>query len=380
MALKSWRWVIGTVAGMLILMTLLLTLREPQRRFAPEQIEGAQLAEMSSLASARARTAALKYRFAVLDDSAHSILARMPATPTRVVIDPRIVAPARPALDRSLEKALLRASSGTAVPIDIFVAYEPPGQKLGVDNSWGLSIAYELPARPGGRCLSIVRLTGNFNAYLYELRRDDVAQEMLGPCLYYHKFGIPGEHVSDWIRDRGARMTLSGSWDADSPMYQAPYSTRVDQSTRALNAMGDEGGVCAAGDVTLCEEIVTHPLASIHPVAWNGLLAVRGARLQYWRTPAYLGSREREFLAGMVRSIGDERFQAFWTSNDSVPAAFQKATGVRFGEWIADWAQRLYGRVESGPSMRPLSVFWAGLLVLLGVVLSVSVARRRVFG
>jgi hypothetical protein len=91
------------------------------------------------------------------------------------------------------------------------------------------------------------------------------------------------------------------------------------------------------------------------------------------------GSRDAEILAGMVRSLGREKFAAFWTSNEPVPVAFENAAGVSLGDWTSSWANEQIDPLEHGPTAPPIVMFEAILIVLLGLAASVVAARRRQF-
>jgi hypothetical protein len=79
----------------------------------------------------------------------------------------------------------------------------------------------------------------------------------------------------------------------------------------------------------------------------------------------------------MARSLGEERFEAFWKSNASVPEAFHAAAGQDLDAWIREWGRRIYAPIPTGPGV-PMAAVWSGVVALmLAVMLAIAIAQRR---
>jgi hypothetical protein len=208
-------------------------------------------------------------------------------------------------------------------------------------------------------------------------------QQILGACRYYAAFGLPGTAINRWMRQAGVWFGYGGSWTRSPGPVEIPQwfdDRRQFFGTRsaALLFLSNRGIQCLTGDEATCDSIVVQTLpperllrggAAVSPNRYLGPSSSWGG----WG----LGGREEELLASMVRSLGRDRFQAFWTSQEPVPVAFEKATGTPLGAWVSSWAAEQYGPVQHGPRTSFLSVFGAIVIVTAGIGFTLWTARRR---
>ena len=110
---------------------------------------------------------------------------------------------------------------------------------------------------------------------------------------------------------------------------------------------------CAAGDLARCRDAVfSRPGQDRLPVAWADFRPRGIASNRVFGGPGRprqpLGPWTEAYLGDMVGHFGRETFARFWTSDDSLEAAFASSTGQDLGEWTMRWAQAYIGVPHSG--------------------------------
>jgi hypothetical protein len=154
--------------------------------------------------------------------------------------------------------------------------------------------------------------------------------------------------------------------------------------------MGLAGAHCALGEADACEHALLDRLRGDGESSWYGMKPLQiwdgnvlyapyrplGQRAAY--NEAVLGRREPFLLADMVRSLGRARFAAFWTSNEPVPGAFEKAAGEPIGRWTSRWVVAQYGAVTGrGPDVTAWTVAVSILLFALAIFIALRVSAHR---
>jgi hypothetical protein len=85
---------------------------------------------------------------------------------------------------------------------------------------------------------------------------------------------------------------------------------------------------------------------------------------------------EERFLSDVVRDVGHDRFQTFWSATDGVHPSLQAALGAPIGEWTAAWHWQSVPRIPLGPA-----VSWfagvTGVLLSAVAVLAATLATAR---
>ena len=92
------------------------------------------------------------------------------------------------------------------------------------------------------------------------------------------------------------------------------------------------------------------------------------------------GPPTNHFLSDVVREVGPERFEEFWTSDLPVDEAFASIVGRDIGEWTSDWLAAEIGRYHFGPGVRAGEVFVVILLAGIGALAGAYVAEKRKTG
>ncbi len=257
-------------------------------------------------------------------------------------------------------------------------------------SSGAFGIVQVVPAATDGRtCIATIHLGAwqseamregrGLSAYL--LMR--VRREGLGACAFYAAFGLPGRQVADWLEQWAYLPAGDLDWNAD-PLAVGELRVSPPGAGRSAPPMrrGDLTFLgCAAGDLGRCREAINgRPGEDRLPVRWadfrpTGISATAG-RFE-WRSRQPLGPWTDAYLGDMVGHFGRETFRRFWTSNDSLPAAFAAATGEDLDEWTMRWARSYIGTPASGNRVPLRSATSAVVVMGLLVAAAAGVAHRR---
>ena len=388
MALTPLRWVAIAIAGMLTFCILAFSERKwPEP--TPDVEEANRMYMAASLHNTRATAFVRQYRMARIADSLRSSSARGAVAPIRVSHAANVSPVVRAAVDSAVAFARGRLGDSARMGVDVVTLLDTVS--ISGLRPWPSSLLpiYVLPQRHTDRCTVVFPLgyDNTERAIASAMGTEDARLQILGPCAYYAAFGMPGAQVREWLRQRGALMALGGSWtrnyssnpaEASLGSFTAPtyYPTAAPQlfvySARAVT--------CLVGDASACESVVLDVGPGRRQSSVGSAVRV-GYRLGpiTARDATEFAGRETELLADMVRSLGKERFARFWTSNESVPTAFQAASGMALGEWVSAWGAENIDPIEHGPTI-PASTLLGGLGIAGACLLiAVFAARRRQF-
>jgi hypothetical protein len=388
MALTPFRWValaaIGCMLAIIAVVSVVPT-SAPFWYYAPrpaatDSVERA-LRDRAGALNTQAQNLASRYRLLFLMDSVRRVAARLPDTGAMRLF---IASEYTPATRSSIDKTIRDASNirhGNAGRVDLFVIADTSDLVRGVRRWNGApSVRYELPSLAGDRCRVYVT-TGEPGYIGTAFTSEKSAEQLLGPCGFYMAFGEPGPKVGKWLTDGGWQYTLEGSWTV------APFIPELDEDPRiftgpalATQLVNIESGAaeCIKGDFARCEYALTivprvRPSQRLPGVTAPSSL---GRRRYY---AGLIGYQAGEFMSDAVRELGRERFKAFWTSADSVPAAFEKASGQRWGSFIQRWMITHYGEIHPGPRMSSYATVTSAILVILALGATMMVSIRRTY-
>lgn len=392
MALTLKRWLAVALTGFLLVPVVVIEGRnQPEWRWT----ERDRLVERDRIAQSHVQRAVNQLRILEMADSIVRVATRHPSAVVGIDV-------AFDSLRRGMihDLALGAGASRPAaarVPTSVFFVLDTLTEVRGRSRRGGFSGAlafdYLLPTDSTSRCVVIarVRASGRQSLYHSELRSHVTRERLLGPCAYVEHFGPPGRAISEWMDARGWVFAQRGSWShAALPwldgMPDSAYRDRID-----LQYVMDPVGVsCAAGKDEACLRALLEP-PTPHP--WRrsmgrtaGVLStgfynpfVHGDNA--WLTRDWpLGSREWTLLSDMVRTIGPERFERFWTSDLPPEQAFRAATGQPLAEWTRGWIESTYHPQSGGPALPAGATGFGALLLIAGIGLSIVAARRRQTG
>jgi hypothetical protein len=340
-----------------------------------------RLRDVAGTLNQQAQNMAGRYRLQFLLDSVRRVAARAPDTGTmRVFIGTQFPAETRSSIDKTVRDAR-GMRPGDAGRLDVFIINDTLHVIRGV-RRWGVSVEvrYELPTRTGDRCRVYV-IAGEPTYFYGAFTGEKSAQQLLGPCALYKAFGEPGPLVKKWLVDGGWQYSLEGSWTTapfipeigvDSSIFKGP--------SPAAGYLNVESGAaeCLKGALDRCEYALTVSPRMRARQRLPGLTPPFNlGRRRYYA--GLIGYQAGEFLSDAVREMGRDRFQRFWTSTDSLPAAYQKATGERWGAFIQRWMIAHYGKIEPGPRMSSYAMVTSAMLVIVAVIATMMMSVRRTY-
>ena len=399
MALTLPRWIALLLAGGLL--TVVAIMREPAPRAGNVAAEAPTALRVRTLQS-QAGQAATRLRVTMLGDSVRQAVGGRPLGEYRYVLSPAL-APERKVIERVVE-TLPPGRTQSGIPVDVVFLHDTGAVVRGIPATFGgrMTLTYLLPEHEaGGRCVVMVRmrpirLTAAQRGGDYaRLLSEDIRKRLLGPCAYYAAFGHPGPEIRRWLDRQDWTVALYGDWSSAYPEWESPFRSRrlIDQVFGPGFSYGLRSGAapetfrCAAGDVEECRQVM---LAGAAPTtqllrttnAWGNVVAPNvffSDRGWFWRRYTTFGPRGETILAEMARTLGPDRFRAFWQSREHPAGAFQAATAQDIGAWTQEWAERMYGPQQRGPAPPAHSALWS--LAFVGLTLGGAIAaasRRRV--
>ena len=321
-----------------------------------------------------------------------------------VVIDEAVPGPLRAVLETELDSVWAEvapvADNGIRFALHVGVAdrYKPR------------TLWYAIPeGLDGTTCLSSVTL--NLQRIRDELDRgvqpSDVLQRQIdlstrsgasvsrGPCAFYSAFGPPGAHVKQWLVSHNLDFARLADWARPQPKAKPPVridiSSGLEPRVRLVGSLGFSGlnsHACASGRAASCRGALLRDAELERTNFLPARLNARGraGTLDGWfgtsfpfRTTVF-GPPTNHFLSDVVREVGPERFEEFWTSDLPVDEAFASIVGRDIGEWTSDWLAAEIGRYHFGPGVRAAEVFVVILLAGIGALAGAYVAEKRKTG
>jgi hypothetical protein len=261
-----------------------------------------------------------------------------------------------------------------------------------VVNDQGMPIQILPPATDGHLCAVALPVVWTLRWMLRspEPPRADQLQPWLrnglGPCAFYAAFGRPGARVEAWLLARGFDLATDMDWIdppgpehafdpgvVDAPNLRVrPFWERDDRYGASLDAVA-----CNAWNLARCHAALFNPDTVVF--SRERRRDPPGVITQsWWRSPRLYGGGS--YLADLVRAVGRERFQAFWSSPAPVDSAFLAAMGTPIEVWTARWERERMGALPLGSRIRPLSVLLGLLAAGLCVAGGAYFAGRRQTG
>lgn len=390
MALTLKRWVALAVAGFLLAPVIVL---EEHESPGWQSSGRDRLAERNLVAQAHVRRAANQLRILQIRDSVLRVAAQRPAT--GVAIDVAFGPERRALLENLAAQVAARRPTAARMPTSVFFVLDTVsvvhGQMRRAGFAGSVTFDYQPPTDSVNRCIVIARIRFGNARYDSELRSAMTADRLLGPCAYFESFGRPGRSIANWLDTRGWQFAQRGDWSTPPLRWleglpDSAWRERIDLQW----VMDPVGASCAAGKDESCLRAV---LAATVPDRWRTSLNHTAEVLTTglynpfvhgdggWLTRGWpLGAREWTLLSDMVRSIGPEQFERFWTSDLPPEQAFRAATGRSLAEWTREWIDDTYHPQAGGPVLSAGATGFGALLLIAGVGISIVAARRRQTG
>ena len=390
MALTAGRWIAIALTGFCLAPVLILG--EPDvREWRPTERD--RLVERNRVAETNLRRAADELRILQLRDSLARIA--MTAAPPQFAIDASFDAASRLLIDSLAGSARADRAMAARIPASVFFVLDSvtqvAGHARGTRSRGALALDYVLPRDSARRCIVIARVrpVGSARLHEAELRSGISRQRLLGPCAYLEHFGAPGPSIRRWLDERGWQFAQRSSWN-DAPsrwldgMPDSTYRAHIDLAYVLPTA----GRACAGGRNEACDDaMLSRPPVderrSSMKLHAGGVVSVGYFNPfvhgdNSWLTQSWpLGAREWTLLSDMVRTIGAERFERFWTSDLPPEQAFLAAAGIPLSTWTRDWIETTYHAQETGPALSAGATGFAALILIAALGLTIFAARRR---
>lgn len=392
MALTPRRWIALVLTGFFL--TPVVVLRDQEHReWRPSERD--RLSERNRVAQMHVMDAAQQLRVLQLRDSVVRIASRQGGQP--LFVDDAFDPASRALIDSIGIRLRDSRSFAARLPTSVFFILDTASEVRGQPRRSGfmgaLALDYVLPTDSIHRCIVLARVrpVNSRRAYEAELRSVITHERLLGPCAFLERFGVPGRAVGEWLSVRGWQFAQRSTWaSAPRPWLDgspdAAYRARIDldyvMTTAGRGCAGGKDGACT--DALLARQPVSRRRSALG--LQGGMLStgvfspfVHGDNA--WLTSSWpLGAREWTLLSDMVRSIGAERFEAFWTSDLPPDQAFQAATGTSIAGWTRRWIEDTYHPQPTGPALPAGATGFAAVLLVAAIGLTIVAARRRQIG
>lgn len=382
MALTPLRWIAAAVIGALALLALVLSVDLDEPRFLGTIEDPLSHAEI--LHARRVRLLGDRFRAQVHVERARaaptSVLDAGRGLTIRIagMQRPELAAEIRPLAERT---AGLLADSGHHRVDVVFVPADSVFYRQYDDR---LIPVFVIPRRDDEPCQVIIPVAapGSTRRINTAARADAAAERLLGPCRYFQAFGRPGDGIADWLSTRGWHVTFDGSWEVEAGWDAERWGQEAEAAPWRF--LEGDAFACAGGSDSGCVRTVMRQRGQWPTAIWgNSIIWNRWWSLEpglYTLRDAHLGPLESEMLAAMVRTMGRERFAAFWRSPDDVLTAFQSASGEPMPVWLRRTIRSSYGPLQSSDEgSATWMVLWSIILAGGCAFAGVRIAQRRQF-
>lgn len=204
------------------------------------------------------------------------------------------------------------------------------------------------------------------------------ATNVLGPCAFYARFGVPSLRVEQWLARRQFDVAISPRWDHGPERAQQMDWMSQDLNNRfwwwgqlysynstVLGCFAGRANVCARGfargDSPVAGSVRPHVVVPNDP--WDS------------RKVSLIGAES--FLADLLRQVGDERFQDFWNTTLPVDSALTVALQKPVGEYTVSWLRQFSDAPHFGAGTTWLNAVLALSFALILVGLAMLGQGRR---
>lgn len=247
-------------------------------------------------------------------------------------------------------------------------------------------------------CVTVLRLRfplGISSSQIVQATRSGIVlpetiSSLLGPCALVARFGVPGPGVSEWLAGNGWEPARFAEWNAPATPWTDDFQAdgyalfdrvllTADPDWRLRRVITPRGIACLANLNGACASLFNSRQRQSDSVWRRTVVASSGASpsMFFDRAASDLGPAAGSVVSEMVRVLGPERFQQFWTSELPADEAFAKASGGEVGSWIGSWARRMYGPASVGPTVGISGVVAGFVFFGLTLVFAAYVAERR---
>lgn len=287
----------------------------------------------------------------------------------------------RPLLQAGFDSVWARLGIG-ASKIRVAVLVRDPdrqgvSRRLQAESGYGVS--FILPdSTDRTTCLSLARFPFWFGKRRYIPKADLMrwAGTVLGTCAYYARFGMPSPRVEQWLARRQFDLALVPGWDDKRVGNREPWQPDDEDIQDRwwvwqLYSYPRSTAACFAGRPEVCRRALV--AADLGPEGPRPRAVVPRDRWDPAKTQM-VGADQ--FLSEVVKRVGPERFQEFWTTSLPVDSALSLAIGESVGDFVVRYERVIGPEPRFGAATTPLDA-GLGLLCSALVVGLVMAAQRR---
>ena len=208
--------------------------------------------------------------------------------------------------------------------------------------------------------------------------RDLRSVRTLESCGLYAKYGMPGAAVGTWLEAGGLAFAREGRTEQlDALLGPTAGESRPFGLTRPFPEQLVVAG-CLAGRAEACAQALTDP--AVLASRSRDALLVANSPMSHMAGGAFtpFARRSAFLLFELEAQYGPAAFARFWTSEASVPEAFEGSFGVELGAWVLGWAEEEIGLFRAGPTPTAATVGWSlvALMILSGLASATAMQRR----
>ena len=375
---------VAVVAFLAIASLVLPMKRERDVGTYPEAARARDLQRRVSLASVRLE--ALVRR--------DSVLASLPkhsgVNEPLLALDPRLPDAHRSIITRAVQRQWrLLGLDSAQVPLVVAVVLDTT-QAAAQVGSQGTSFDYVVPSAASGgadrRCIAITTVRSpelaraDRRGFSELFARPNAASQLLGPCAFLARFGVPGGEIDRWLRARSYDLAAYPRWYT----LTGPNGWDMAQRWRASNennplmdnaweySLTREALGCAAGETHHCAATLPAPPDSGRGAAVELVMMTRASD-RHW------GSLASRYLSDLVTALGPRDFRRFWQSPLSPDAALNAVAARPLQVWTHEWAVGLIGPQRVGAAVTFADL--AGAISLAALSLAIAAwgwSRRQV--
>jgi hypothetical protein len=215
--------------------------------------------------------------------------------------------------------------------------------------------------------------------YLQPGRLVESGARLLGPCAWYARFGVPSPRVEQWLAARQFDVAITPIWYRRSSNEGVVNWVFGEEESPflwwgGLYAYAPEALACLAGRPEECRRgLAAYDKGGI------GSRPRVVVPFDPWESKKIKLIGGQVFLSDLLRVVGDDRFQEFWTTSLPVDSALTVALRKPVGEYTVSWLRSFSPapKFGAGTSWLNAGLGFAFAAMMVGLVL-LGQSRREV--
>ncbi len=219
--------------------------------------------------------------------------------------------------------------------------------------------------------VAVVPSFASSRRYQHPGRLIDWASAVLGPCAWYARFGVPSPRVEQWLAARQFDVALAPVWYREAHPEVSVGWVFGDEDHRvwwwgAIYSHPYQTMACFAGRPDACRLGLAQ-----YDQGGRGIKPRVVVPFDPWETNKVKLIGAQAYLSDLFRSVGDDRFQGFWTTSLPVDSALTLALGQPVGAYTVSWLRSFSAapRFGAGTTWLDATLGLAFAILLVGLAL-----------